>query len=214
MTTRLNPKICPMCGKPTRNNATICISCLSKKKVGKNKPDYLKVEKRDAKLGFKRFYRNGNSIKIKLILGFLICGFTLPHIVITTIIGYNSYYLYFLFQFFNPGLLFITIPSYLIGLGLIFYSSPEKFKRIFLLIYGYMLFTLSFFILPPINYYDFRLVSFFLMLIDVPLLITIFLGIIVGLSHSENSSILNLSTFPLIFSHIIIFFIIYTMWGY
>jgi hypothetical protein len=110
---RVGPRYCPMCGTEMRNNASICISCLSKLKIGKNKPANLNEVKQD----YKSFYKNRDSNKIRLFIGFLICFLTLPHIVITSLIGYYPS-LYYLLQFLNPVQLLIAIPAYIVGLGL------------------------------------------------------------------------------------------------
>jgi hypothetical protein len=199
----IEPRYCPECGKELSSNASICNSCGSKLKKENTRSNFFSNPKDEKEE--KKKYKLKPDKKLQTIVGLLICNVSLPYIILTSIM---FYYGVFFIPNFRFEFIVLSFFGYLLGLGLIYYSIQTKYRGIFLVIFGYFLFVISFFISPIVDFNHFRYVMIFIFIIDLPILIMVFLGIQISFTHNKYSPSSRLSFIPLMLSNIFFYCIL------
>ena len=147
-----------------------------------------------------KFFIDNQSKKSGRIVGLILCIITLPYIIISGIL-YSFFYWTELFNtIFRIDFLFIVFIIFFVGLSLVFFLIQPKYQGLYLITLGYTLFFLSFLFLPPINYTQNRLISLFLIGIDLPFIFMVFSGVLLSFTHFKNPLIYKLNFIGILIS--------------
>jgi len=192
---KIEPAYCPRCRKGLVPIGSVCSNCGFKLTYENIKDLNLNNFRRKRKLPTEEELK-----KKKMRAGYLISGFTLPFIIV--FISLWNLNIYYLFLYAGPITFIFAFLVNPIGLRLIFFSIKPKSKGYFLIIFGYLLFTIFFLIQPPINLDSVRNVLLYLVFIDIPILTMIIFGIY-NIYKIENKTIPDIICFlPVLFSNI------------
>ncbi|NVM34520.1 MAG: hypothetical protein HWN81_02920 [Candidatus Lokiarchaeota archaeon] len=155
--------------------------------------------------------------KLRIIAGFVISVFGLLWLnsfLIWLNYPYLSFIAYLMFinpfvfiMYMGPNGIIILLIINIFALGLIYSSIKPEFKGYFLLILGYISFSLTFLTMPTEYYFSIRNLPIYLIFVDIPILFMIIFGLIIIIDKKKDRFPDIVSLLSIAFSTILPFFL-------